>query len=285
MKRINSNNEDISNSEVILGTNFSLNACEYKVEIGSIYLCPIMNMTINQIICQISRDSLLDPTVNHKIRIFRQNHGYLIKNRDFDFAIRPAISNISPQKGKKYEHEVMHASISIYTSSTAGSIYGGTLVTIEGDGFKVDETMVVIGNTSYSQFINITYSRIIFTTNPENTFIDLNLTIFVFVGRHQSICLIPSCSYTFLSSITPYLISVSPSVIRGAANLTFNTTNLLINGGTINDIRITIGQNRCNISAMDNQTLRCFIINMLAGDYPVVGSVNRICHDVLKMIV
>lgn len=160
---------------------------------------------------------------------------------------------------------------------------------IDGDGFKQGQTLVMIGNTPYYRFTNITYSRIIFTTNFNNTPIDQNLTVTVFVGSNTAICRMASCSFVRSTAITSYLYSVFPTSISGPTNLIFNGSNLLAGENISNtDIQLSIHGHLCQITNLTNTSIRCSISDVEAGTHSISGSIQgnfewstimyNICH-------
>lgn len=156
-----------------------------------------------------------------------------------------------------------------------GSIYGGTRVTIDGDGFMSDETLVYIVGANYTHIGSVSYSKINFTTPPELTYTNLNLSILVYVRMSQSVCLIPSCYFSWDTSVTPYFDSVSPQSIRGATNLTITGQNLLCGGRTIAaNTHVDINGNLCNITRLSNESISCTVLGVEAGEHSIVGSID-----------
>lgn len=84
---------------LISGTNFEGNICEYDVQIGSSYHCPIINMTANQLTCLITNGSMLDTSTYQSVRVVHDRQGYLRNEGEFKFKLKPSIFNIYPTKG------------------------------------------------------------------------------------------------------------------------------------------------------------------------------------------
>ena len=85
---------------MIIGTHFDGNICDYDIQIGSSYHCPIINMSSNQLVCQITARSMLDPRTSHTVRVARHRQGYLANQNQLQFRFLPSISNITPMIGK-----------------------------------------------------------------------------------------------------------------------------------------------------------------------------------------
>jgi len=84
----------------LIGPHFSGNLCDYDIEIGSSYHCPIVNITSTSIRCRIGSLSMLDPRIKHNVRVNRYRQGYLSCENQIQFQFLPSISNISPSIGK-----------------------------------------------------------------------------------------------------------------------------------------------------------------------------------------
>ena len=155
-----------------------------------------------------------------------------------------------------------------------GSIYGGTRVTIDGDGFISYGALVYIVGANYTHLGSASYSQIIFTTPPQLTYIDLNLNMFVYVGTSQSICLLPSCYFAWSTSVTPFFDSVHPSLIRGTTSLNITGRNLLSGGRTTANAHVNINGNLCNVTQIRNGSIMCTVRGVEAGEHPIVGSID-----------
>jgi hypothetical protein len=155
-----------------------------------------------------------------------------------------------------------------------GSIYGGTRVTINGDGFISGDTWISIPGANYTYIGSASYSQIIFTTPPELTYVNLNLNLYVYVRTSQSVCFIPSCYFSWSTSVTPYFVSVNPLLIRGRTNLNITGKNLLSGGRTTANAHVTINDNICNITHMTNGSITCTVMGVEAGEHSIVGSID-----------
>ncbi|CAF3595884.1 unnamed protein product [Rotaria sordida] len=239
----------------ITGTRFSGNMCDYDIQIGTSYHCPIINMSSTELLCQITTYSMLDPRTDHIVRVARYRQGYLANQNQMRFRFLPSISNITPM---------------------IGSIYGGTHVTIDGEGFISDDTLVFIGGTNYTHRGSVSYSQIIFITPPELTYVNLNINVFVYVRTSQSVCLMPSCHFSWATSVTPYFNSVNPLHIRGTMNLTITGQNLISGGTTLANVHVNIHDNACNITQMSNNSIACTVSGIEAGEHRIDAFVDGI---------
>lgn len=81
------------------GINFGGNLCEYEIEIGSSYRCPMRNKTSSELRCVIGSGSMLDPRIEYPIRVSKLKQGYLATGNALKFRFIPSISNITPMIG------------------------------------------------------------------------------------------------------------------------------------------------------------------------------------------
>nr|ACD54600.1 fibrocystin-like protein [Adineta vaga] len=240
----------------ITGMGFDGDMCEYDIQIGSSYHCPIMNMTSTELICEITSNSMLNGSTNYLVRVARDRYGYLKSQDQLQFAFQASILNITPM---------------------TGSIYGGTEVTIDGVGFIPNYTRIYIANQEYTNLANITYSKIVLQTLPATLYINHNATIVIGVRDYPVRCSIASCQFAWLTSVTPYLDSVTPQVINGPTNLTFTGRNLVYNSNITDvDTHLYINDNPCNVMEVTNESLTCFIVGIEMGVHRIVGFIDGV---------
>ncbi|CAF3925163.1 unnamed protein product [Rotaria sp. Silwood2] len=235
---------------IITGTGFSTVACENDVQIGSSYHCPITSASSTQLQCQIGVGSLINAKTRQIVQVARDRQGYLTSDGQLCFQFQASISNVSPNFG--------------------------TEVTINGDGFMPGDTRLIIAGTDYSNIANISYTRIVFTTPSQMTYINQNLTVVVLIGMNEAICLNTSCTFQWSTSITPYLDSVSPNQISGPTALTLTGRNLIVGGGSASDTLVTISGNPCNITSMTNTLIGCQLGDIEAGNHSIAGLINGV---------
>lgn len=157
-----------------------------------------------------------------------------------------------------------------------GSITGGTEVTILGDGFTPADTRIIVGSIDYTSMATITYSSIQFITQtPPQSYIDQTIPITVLVGTNSAVCASGPCTFKWAQSVTPSLISVSPSSITSSQVLTLTGQNLSPGGAVVaGDVEVTVDSDPCNVTAVSNSSITCNIGNVQAGRFPIVVSIN-----------
>ena len=266
----------------LVGTSFHGNMCDYDIQIGSSYHCPIINMSTTQLICEITAGSMLDPRTSQDVRVARHHQGYLGARYRMQFQLQAAISNITPMIGNDFWLTLSQWVICWRSRCLLGSIYGGTRVTIDGDGFIANNTLVGIAGTNYTYVGSTSYSQIIFTTLPQLTYVDVNLSLAVSVGPNLSVCRLSLCYFSWALRATAYFDSVSPSIVRGPTNLTIIGRNLLAGGNATTAARVSINGNPCNITAMANESVTCIVAGVEAGRHPVVGSIDGLFFHTMK---
>jgi hypothetical protein len=163
-----------------------------------------------------------------------------------------------------------------YLFLSLGSVAGGTLVTITGDGFTPADTRVIVGSIEYTSMATITYSQIQFITQiPPTSYIDQTIPITILVGTNSAVCSSGQCTYKWAQSVTPYLTSVSPSSINGPQTLTLTGQNFAATGSiSPSNVNVTVDGGSCNVTSVTNSTITCNIGNTEAGNYSVVASIN-----------
>ena len=106
-----------------------------------------------------------------------------------------------------------------------GSISGGTLVTISGDGFTSSLTSVILGFTQYSSRntnAQITYSTITFTTQQDQAG---SSQIQTSVNGVSAVCN-TNCNFTFSSALNTSVSSTSPTSLP-TPNIVFTISGTL----------------------------------------------------------
>ena len=186
------------------------------------------------------------------VRVSRARQGYLTNDNQLRFRFRASIFSITPW---------------------IGSTYGGTSVTIEGDGFIPGQTLIFIGSINCTSSATVTSSLITFITPVQGLAIDTDLSITVWVNMYQAVCLADPCYYRWSTEVTASLTLVTPSVINGPTNLTFTGENLP-DGNDTNSTHVTINGSICMITAMTNTSIDCYIENVEVGVHPVLGFID-----------
>jgi len=242
-------------SVTITGTGFSTTQCENVVFIGSSYQCPITSASTTQLVCQIAANSQLNAKSIQNVNVAQDRQGLLRNAGLIQFQFQAQISSISP---------------------TQGSVLGGTLVTINGDGFVPEDTRVIVGGIEYTSLATITYSQIQFQAQvPPANYIGQTIPITVLVGTNQAVCSASSCNYQWLQSATPSLTSVSPTSITGPTTLTLTGQNFDAAGSvTPSDVTVLINGQSCTVTAATSTSISCNIGNLVAGTYSVAISIN-----------
>jgi hypothetical protein len=159
-----------------------------------------------------------------------------------------------------------------------GSIAGGTLVTIAGDGFTPADTRVIVGSIEYTSIATITYSQIQFITQvPPSSYIGQTIPITILVGANQALCSSGACTYKWAPNITPYLTSVSPTSISGPQTLTLTGQNFAATGSiSASNVVVTVDGEPCNATSATNSTITCNIGSTEAGNYSVSATITGI---------
>ncbi|CAF1212069.1 unnamed protein product [Rotaria sordida] len=181
------------------------------------------------------------------------------------------------QVANPYSNQLVTGGFDSGVATASGSIFGGTRVTIDGDGFSPDNTRVFIAGTEYTNLTTISYSQIILITPSQSMYQNLNLSVIILIGRNQAVCLNSLCQYCWATSVTPYLLSVDTSVNQNLTTFIFNGQNFFGGGGTMISTRVNINNNNyCNITSMTNQSIICSANHVEAGTYDIFVSIEGV---------
>ena len=147
----------------------------------------------------------------------------------------------------------------------SGSIAGGTLITIQGDGFIPGYTYVTIGTTQYINFASINYSTInLITDNDQNGLKSIN----VLVGTLNAV---GSASFMYSSINSPTIDLVSPIIIADSTLMTIFGTNL---GYDTSKLNVLVSSQNCNVQSASNTNLTCLIDGISIGANPISVKIN-----------
>ena len=233
----------------INGTGFSLTQCENIVYIGQVE-CTLLTSSSNQLTCQLGMNSGLLPNIMYTLEVLVKNIGYAIhQNGFYQVSFESVVNSVTPEQG---------------------SIYGGTLVTIQGDGFSMENSFVILDLSLYSnaQLIMIEYGMIQFLTN-----LDQSGTFPILVNTNGAYAqCVSGCNFTFTSSSTPTLTSISPTSLT-QLNTTFTLAGTNF-GSNLTDIQVFVGQQMCQVVSIQSGSLTCSLPYLELGSQYVTVLVD-----------
>ena len=225
----------------ISGERFGTDKDSVAVEFGDGHKCDVNSVTMTSIVCQLNQSSEPPPFVALPLSVHVRGVGSaLMQSSNNSISINPIITQFSP---------------------SAGSIFGGNRVTVNGGPFSERNASVRVGGRLCLS-PQVSYDSIMCTVpsanTPENA--EENATIQVsFEGTNQlAMCRdeMMQCNYGYSESSTPRVTGLSPSTIGGGGQLgTFTIT-----GSNLNrmDIVITIGPYRCtNVTIVSSTEVTC----------------------------
>ena len=153
-------------------------------------------------------------------------------------------------------------------SPSTGSIYGGTLVTLEGIGFHRGIFPLVLNITigdSNCHVRSINSSRVTCLTSPQSANIGVPQDIQVVVDGLDFLSM--NVSYTYLQEASPTVTAVSPN--SGQLNDQVNITGNFINGSDFKSVTLEIGSSTCEVSAATKTWISCNLGVNFAGIHPI----------------
>ncbi|KAL3886654.1 hypothetical protein ACJMK2_026634, partial [Sinanodonta woodiana] len=145
-------------------------------------------------------------------------------------------------------------------SPSQGSIHGGTVLTISGNGFVVNNTVVQLDGTMCT-IKSVTLTQIICVTAAHAA-----ATVTVIVTSNSQPY--PSQSFEYTTDASPTIISISPAEGVSGDTLTISGSNFAASG-----VMVDIDGASCTVSSSNSTTIVCTLGVHGSGRYPVVVSV------------
>ena len=227
----------ITSQIMISGERFSTEQDSVSVEFGDGHRCNLISVTMTTIVCQLNQSSQPPPFTTLPVRVYVRSVGSaFIQSSNNSISINPIITQFSP---------------------SAGSIFGGNRLTINGGPFSERNASVRVGGRLCLS-PQVSYDYIMCTVpaanTPENTTIQVSFE----ASNQLAMCRdgTMQCSYGYSESSTPRVTGLSPATIGGGGQLgTFTITGSNLNSM---DIVITIGPYRCtNITIVSTTEITC----------------------------
>ncbi|KAL1767893.1 fibrocystin-L isoform X2 [Sigmodon hispidus] len=149
-------------------------------------------------------------------------------------------------------------------SPTSGSIAGGTILRITGNGFSPGTTTVTVGNNP-CQIVFINSSEV-YCSTPAGRAGTANLKISVNAATY------PPLSFTYTTEDTPLLKRIVPN--QGLMTLFLSGTEVEIIGSNlgfdISDVSVMIKDSVCNVTTINDTVLQCIVGEHAGGIFPVM---------------
>ncbi|XP_069076732.1 fibrocystin-L-like isoform X2 [Pleurodeles waltl] len=208
------------------------------------FRCPIISISENKIICQILNGTA--GTFPVVVYIAELGFAQTDSSVPFNFTYKIHVSNISP---------------------TTGSVAGGTLLTITGNGFNEESQVFVDGNTCHVVVRNLT--EIQCRTPPgQSGFVDVDVLV-----NGMSVTL--TGHFLYISAGIPVITDVTPdtSSVLGNTTLTLIGSNF---GNAAVAIRVYIGPRLCPTVENNSTHVVCILPSLPPGIYPVQLQVGNV---------
>ncbi|XP_067951959.1 fibrocystin-L-like, partial [Watersipora subatra] len=251
---INSISPNNGTSEEIItltGRGFSLSNCSNIIKFGgSDAICTILSSSETDVQCKLSLNSLVEPGVILPASMIVDNLG-------------SALPNITGEWNKGYTllpkvTEVSH---------DGGSLKGGQLITIKGDGFLMDgRTKVSIANVP-CEIQSLDYTEIRCTTGEAGVWSG-EIRVSVLSAKNEvleAVC-ISSCVFSYSSTKTPSLLSVTPTEVTGAADIILAGSRL---GNDSFNLVVYAGSIECVITLVTDSEIQCSLPPASAGNHTI----------------
>ena len=178
----------------------------------------------------------------YPIEILVKNQGFAVQNSFYKINFLPSITSLSTNQG---------------------SVEGGTLLTINGDGFLNSSlTTVTLVELSRYSILNSnvqSYTNITLTTQEHQSG---TFEIRTFVNGVAAVCS-TNCNFTFDPTLTPSVTSVSPTSL--ATPNTVFTINGTSFGTDMSKVHVIIGQVTCQVTSVVDTSIVCTLANLNLG--------------------
>ncbi|XP_007188845.2 fibrocystin-L isoform X1 [Balaenoptera acutorostrata] len=142
---------------------------------------------------------------------------------------------------------------------TSGSIGGGTILMITGNGFYPGNTTVTVGDEP-CQIISVNSSEV-YCRTPAGTAGRVSVKISVNAVAY------PPLSFTYALEDTPLLRGVVPSTGPPGTEIQINGSNF---GIDILEISVMINNIQCNVTMVNDTVLQCIAGDHAGGTFPVM---------------
>lgn len=156
----------------------------------------------------------------------------------------------------------------------AGSLAGGTYITITGAGFPTQSNTLQVSLSGAScMILNVTYVQIVCETGMHTESVadvEVSLTVNGFVIPIN--CTASNCSFQYTNAVTTEVTAITPVSISGLTNtLTFSGDFQLV---TLNNIDLNIGDYNCTVNTLSNNSISCEIVNLPTGSHQLQMRIN-----------
>lgn len=248
VESISKENTTFDEAITIHGSGFSAVNCENEVLIGGV-LCPLESSTSTQLVCTLGSGSGLEANVPHYVQVKVKNFGFAQNNQSqFSVKFIPKVVSFSP---------------------AIGSTAGGTNLTIIGDGFDRNNTLIIIGSSAYfqGQGAEITENSISITTSSSTS--NAVHEIQVFVNNLKAAC--DDCSFKYSNTVTPLIEAIHPMEVNGSTVMILNGTFHETDPAKFN---VMIGQQHCIVLTAESTTLTCRLDGLELGENQVMLNIQ-----------
>jgi hypothetical protein len=150
-------------------------------------------------------------------------------------------------------------------SPTSIGLYGGVLLSINGNGFSSDVSVII--GTSSCTVTSVSVSQIQCTAPAKGN----NASPAIIYITSNNVAFPTTLSLTYNPSITPIISSISPTIGSASDVLTITGSNF-VNGQT----SVSIGNVPCTINSVSSTSIMCTVNSSPAGNQSVIVQVTSV---------
>ncbi|KAJ8334858.1 hypothetical protein SKAU_G00404970 [Synaphobranchus kaupii] len=171
-----------------------------------------------------------------------------------DHDLKVVITNKGLASGSATLRSVAHASF----APSAGSTAGGTALLVTGNGFVPGNTLVTVdGAACWLQWV---------TPGELSCLTPAHLAGRVEVQIRVLSVEYPLLNFTYSPTETPVITAVNPGAGSGGTAITITGSGF---GADLQHVSVTIGDARCNVSALTDAEIQCVVGERAGGTFPL----------------
>lgn len=220
----------------ISGEGFGTDTSQINVKIGGVE-CLVSSVIDTEIQCTIANV----PVGSQDIKVLRHDKGLATNTNDIMINSTAVISSIAPG---------------------SGSIHGGTVVQIDGNGFKDDVTVTIDGSVCSITMVTLSMVK---CTSPAHSAADVPVVVM------SNGITYPTQTFSYTVANTPEITSISPTSVENGQTIYINGNGFLT---PASKNTVTVGSVDCPVVTATSTGIQCTAPAVPLGTHNVVVHVD-----------